>query len=108
MLMKTVFFEVSDVEREIFAKGLEGLEVSFLNEKLSTENMDKAKDAEVVCVFVNSTLNKEMLDALPALKFIATRSTGFDNIDCAYAASKGIKVSNVPAYGSHTVAEFTL
>jgi D-lactate dehydrogenase len=44
---------------------------------------------------------------MPGLKFISTRSTGFDHIDCEYAESKGIKVSNVPAYGSYTVAEFT-
>ena len=43
---------------------------------------------------------------LPNLKFIATRSTGFEHIDCEYAETKGIKVSNVPTYGSHTVAEF--
>lgn len=43
---------------------------------------------------------------MPNLKFIATRSTGFDHIDTEYAATKGIKVSNVPAYGSHTVAEY--
>jgi D-lactate dehydrogenase len=43
---------------------------------------------------------------MPLLKFIATRSTGFDHIDCEYAETKGIKVSNVPVYGSHTVAEF--
>src|SRR6185369_3591441 len=66
----------------------------------------KAKDAEAVCIFVDSDVNKNVIDALPSLKFIATRATGYNNIDCTYAEGKGIKISNVPAYGSHTVAEF--
>jgi phosphoglycerate dehydrogenase-like enzyme len=38
---------------------------------------------------------------------IATRCTGVDHIDVAFAKEKGIAVSNVPTYGENTVAEFT-
>lgn len=105
--MKIVFFEVSDVEKEIFKKSFESDEVSFLNEKLNEDTVDKAKDADVVCIFKDSLVDKNVIDAIPNLKFIATRTTGFDFIACEYAKTKGIKVSNVPAYGSETVAEFT-
>ena len=64
------------------------------------------KDTDIVCDFTNSLINKSVIDSLPNLKLIATRSTGFDHIDIAYANSKGMKVCNVPAYGSKTVAEF--
>jgi D-lactate dehydrogenase len=37
---------------------------------------------------------------------IAVRSTGFDNVDLEYCKEKGITVSTVPAYGTHTVAEY--
>ncbi|MFA5840786.1 MAG: NAD(P)-dependent oxidoreductase [Candidatus Paceibacterota bacterium] len=104
--MKIVFFEVSKAEQSFFAESLGGAEVSFFEEKLNENSIEKAKDADVVCIFVVSLVNKNVIDALPNLKFIATRSTGFDHIDHAYAETKGIKVSNVPAYGSHTVAEF--
>ena len=43
---------------------------------------------------------------MPALKLIVARSTGFDHIDTAYAASRGIAVATVPHYGGRTVAEF--
>ncbi|MFA5931972.1 MAG: NAD(P)-dependent oxidoreductase [Candidatus Paceibacterota bacterium] len=104
--MKIVFFDVLKIEQSVFAGYLGGADVTYFEEKLNENSAEKAKDADVVCIFVTSTINKKVIDALPNLKFIATRSTGFDHIDCAYAASKGIKVSNVPAYGSHTVAEF--
>jgi len=37
-----------------------------------------------------------------------TRSTGFDHIDLAECAKRGIVVVNVPTYGEHTVAEFAM
>jgi D-lactate dehydrogenase len=48
-----------------------------------------------------------LIDSLPNLKLIATRSTGFDHIDIAHAVSKNIAVVNVPTYGENTVAEHT-
>jgi len=44
----------------------------------------------------------------PNLKFIATRSTGFDHIDLDACLKRGIVVSNVPSYGENTVAEHTM
>jgi len=46
------------------------------------------------------------LKRFPHLKFIATRSTGFDHIDLAAAKAHGVTVANVPSYGEETVAEF--
>ncbi|MDP3853330.1 hydroxyacid dehydrogenase [Phenylobacterium sp.] len=64
-------------------------------------------DAEVITTFIRSQLDAATLAALPALKLIATRSTGFDHIDLAYCRQAGIAVSNVPDYGDPTVAEHT-
>jgi len=50
--------------------------------------------------------DRSVIDRLPALKLIVTRSTGYDHIDWRHAASRGIPVCNVPGYGSNTVAEF--
>jgi D-lactate dehydrogenase len=44
---------------------------------------------------------------LPNLKFNATQSTGFDHIDLPFAQTRNIIVSNVPEYGTRTVAEHT-
>src|SRR3990167_821373 len=105
--MKISFFGLEKDKQGVFLESIRGAELSFFEEKLDEHSVALAKDAEAVCVFVNSEVNKNVIDALPNLKFIATRSTGFDHIDRESALIRGIKISNVPAYGSYTVAEFT-
>jgi D-lactate dehydrogenase len=69
--------------------------------------LDKIKDTTILSTFINSKIDKNIINSLSHLKFITTRSTGFDHIDIDYARSKGILVSNVPTYGENTVAEHT-
>ncbi len=108
--MRIAFFEIFNEIQEKEKKALEKLfpndQVRFFTEKLSEENVASIKDVEIVSVFTNSLVDKNVIDSLPNLKFINTSSTGFDHIDISYCTTKGIKVSNVPAYGSVTVAEF--
>ena len=100
--MKIAFFEIFDVvyggEKEILEKFFPNDEVSYFQEKLSTENISFIKDAEVISVFTSSSINKEVVDLLPNLKFINTSTTGFDHIDTGYCKTKGIKISNIPYY----------
>ncbi len=63
-------------------------------------------DTQVLSVFVNSKVTSAVMDALPELKLIVTRSTGYDHIDMAAATARGIVVCNVPSYGERTVAEY--
>jgi D-lactate dehydrogenase len=107
--MKAVFFEINEDDAHVVfetLKNVSGLELLSHKEKLSPENISLAKDADIVSVFVGSEMKREIIDELPNLKLVVTRSTGYDHIDVDYAREKGIKVSNIPAYGSHTVAEF--
>jgi len=104
--MKIAFFEIPKRQQAFFSQALTGGEIVFYEEKLSLDNVNMVKDADIISGFTNSVINKEIIDSLANLKLVATRSTGFDHIDVAYANTKGIKVSNVPAYGSETVAEF--
>jgi D-lactate dehydrogenase len=105
--MKIAFFELFKEEQGVLAGQFSEQKTSYSEEKLTKENVASYRESEVVSVFVNSIIDKEIIDLLPNLKFINTSSTGFDHIDIGYCAAKGIKVSNVPAYGSITVAEFT-
>lgn len=104
--MKISFFELAKEEQAFFSQAFPGAEVSFFEEKLNEGTVSKAADAEIISVFINSVVDKKIIDSIPNLKFITTRSTGFEHIDVDYCVSKGIKVSYVPAYGPHTVAEF--
>ena len=64
-------------------------------------------DAEVV--YTNKTpITRAVLDACPGVKFISVLATGYNVVDYAYAAEKGIPVTNVPAYGTDAVAQHTI
>jgi D-3-phosphoglycerate dehydrogenase len=62
---------------------------------------------EVVVLLVRSatTARKELIDACPKLRIIGRGGVGMDNIDVAYAKSKGLHVINTPAASSSSVAE---
>lgn len=104
--MKIAFFELEGWENKLLQENFSQDELFFSKDKLESLNMPLQKDFDVICMFVNSVLNKEVLSQFPNLKFIATRSTGFDHIDMAYCKEKGIKVAYVPNYGMNTVAEY--
>jgi len=68
--------------------------------------LDEASaDAEILSVWVHSTISREFLAAHPALRLIVTRSTGYDHIAVAEARARGVTVCRVPNYGENTVAE---
>ena len=103
--MKTYFFEIQDWEKEILIKDFP--DATYTKDVLTEENAASFADAEIISTFIFTKGNKELLEKLPALKMVTTRSTGYDHIDLEYCASKNITVCNVPEYGSRTVAEYT-
>jgi len=59
-------------------------------------------------VIVNKVrLFQDQIDAAPHLRLICVAATGTDNVDSAYAQSKGIAVKNVKGYSTHSVAQLT-
>ncbi|OIO31251.1 hypothetical protein AUJ77_00370 [Candidatus Nomurabacteria bacterium CG1_02_43_90] len=106
--MKIAYFYNEDWEIDYVKERLPEQEILFL--KGSTTDHPEVRDPEVgiLSVFVNSPVGKDELDRFPNLKHIATRSTGFDHIDCDEAKARGISISYVPAYGENTVAEFAM
>ncbi|MCC5839403.1 MAG: D-2-hydroxyacid dehydrogenase [Opitutales bacterium] len=58
------------------------------------------------CVFTNKTpLDRTTLEALSCLRFIGVLATGYNIVDVAAAKERGIVVTNVPAYGTASVAQ---
>ncbi|MCL4375873.1 hydroxyacid dehydrogenase [Candidatus Parvarchaeota archaeon] len=107
--MKIVFTDVSDFEYPLiskFAADNKDLTVEIYKEDVN-KLQDKDFDTDMLSVFINSKISTDLIARFTKLKFIFTRSTGFDHIDIQACKEKGIKVCNVPDYGSQTVAEFT-
>lgn len=70
------------------------------------EVVPRAADAEVV--LTNKTpLRRETLARLPALRYIGVLATGYDVVDVAAARERGVAVTNVPTYGTGSVAQMT-
>ncbi len=103
--MKITHFEVGPDDHSM--RMSTGHTVDCIAEPLSADNVAQAANSDCITVFVNSMIDKKIIDALPNTKLIVTRSTGFDHIDTEYAKSKGMTICYIPAYGSRTVAEFT-
>ena len=64
-------------------------------------------DADIA-VINKCKITRRVVDSCPNLKYIAILATGFDIVDLAYTKEKGIPVSNVPAYGTASVAQFAI
>ena len=71
------------------------------------EAIDRIGDAEIV--ITNKTpITRAVLDACPSVRFIGVLATGYNVVDTACARERGIPVSNVPAYGTAAVGQFTI
>jgi D-lactate dehydrogenase len=101
-------FEVAPGERA-FLKRFKpvGHSIRLFSERADEVDPTILRRADIVSVFIYSRLTAELVNKLPRLKLIATRSTGFDHIDLAACRKKKIAVANVPFYGENTVAEHT-
>jgi len=68
------------------------------------EVVQRAKDAEIV--LTNKTiLSSDIIKQLPKLKYIGVLATGYNIVDIEAARDLGIPVTNVPAYGTQSVAQ---
>ena len=107
--MRAVCFETASWERRYLKRALapHRLAVQLVADPLTDETLRLASGAEILSVFIYSQLTARLLRRLPRLRFVATRSTGFDHIDLTACRKRRIAVSNVPSYGENTVAEHT-
>lgn len=69
--------------------------------------LERINGAEIV--ITNKTpLDKEAIEQAESLKYITVLATGYDIIDLEAAKERNIPVSNVPGYGTDSVAQFAI
>lgn len=105
-MSRIVFYDATQTDTSHLEEELRkaGHDCQFVDEVISLENLDP--NAEIISVFVSSTVTKEMIEAMKDLKLVACRSTGFNNVDMQAATEHNVTVVNVPTYGENTVAEY--
>lgn len=73
----------------------------------TAENVkERVTDADIIIVN-KAPMNEETLKDAKNVKLICLFATGFDNVDLAYCAKRGIQVSNVRGYCTEAVAQHT-
>ena len=69
--------------------------------------IDRIGDAPII--LTNKTvISADVMAACPNLRYIGVLATGYNVVDIAEAKKRGIVVTNVPAYSTPTVAQFTM
>lgn len=105
--MKISFFDADNGEAKRLTEILKDHDVKTFGKNISETDISQYADSDIISVFVHSNVTKEIIGKLRSLKFITTRSTGFEHIDLETCRERNISVSNVPFYGENTVAEHT-
>ncbi|WMJ73195.1 2-hydroxyacid dehydrogenase [Cytophagaceae bacterium ABcell3] len=110
--MRITFFSARKYEKPFFDSACagKGFDCNYVEVHLNQESVLLASGSDVVCLFVNDTCNREIIEQLSEMgvKLIALRSAGFNHVDLKAAAEHNIPVVRVPAYSPYSVAEHTI
>ncbi len=85
-------------------------EITYFEARLYNKTMPLTKGFDVVCVFVNDTIDEEIIKGLKenGVQQVALRCAGFNNVDIEAAQQHEMNVVRVPAYSPYAIAEHTL
>jgi D-lactate dehydrogenase len=107
-MITIAFFDAKPYDRNSFDSENKqfGYFISYFESKLTEQTASLATGFDIVCVFVNDSLNEQVLNSLAGknVKLIAMRCAGYNNVDLK-AAYKKIHIVRVPAYSPYAVAE---
>jgi Lactate dehydrogenase and related dehydrogenases len=110
-MIKVAFYDTKEYDKPPFEHygTAHGLEFKFLETKLNEDTVELAKGCDVVCVFVNDTVDAAVIEKLYeyGVKLIALRCAGYNNVDVRAAFGK-VHVVHVPAYSPYAVAEHAI
>ncbi len=86
-------------------------ELEYVRDELARLGVDvvlePSPEVDILVPFVNTPVDRNVIEGRPRLRLITTRSTGVDHIDHDAAREREIRVANVPNYESVAVAEYT-
>lgn len=66
--------------------------------------VERARDADVL-ILNKLPLTAEAISQMPKLRYVGLTATGYNNVDLAAAHARGIVVTNIPTYGTASVAQ---
>jgi D-lactate dehydrogenase len=109
--MKIAFFDTKPYDRQSFDQYIDqyDIEIKYFEAKLNEDTVALAAHSDVVCAFVNDTLNETVLDTLVdmGIGLLALRCAGYNHVDFEAAYDK-VHIVRVPAYSPYAVAEHAI
>lgn len=106
--MKVLCYGMQDAEKEIFNKVNENynFELEFTSELLNNENVNNVKGFDALILFVNCDASAKNLEKIKELgvKYIVTRTAGYNHIDLKVAKSLNYIIGRVPQYSPFSIA----
>ena len=105
ILYPEALYPDDSVEREVFGPDVRVL----MRDVAGLGELDPAECAEVEGLLVlGQRVTEADFDRFPALRVVVRMGVGYDRIDRAAAASRGVMVCNVPDYGTTEVADHAM
>lgn len=81
-------------------------ECRFYDRSEPSQLVERAKNCEAV-ITNKVPIARDALEQLPGLRYIGVTATGYNVVDVVAAREKGVIVTNVPIYGTRSVAQMT-
>ena len=108
--MNIAFFSAQKYEKPFFEQSItphNSLAITYFEQSLNEQTAVLASNYNAVCVFVNDTVNAQVIKLLASqgVNTILLRCAGFNNVDLDAAKAHNIHVLRVPAYSPEAVAE---
>ena len=94
--------EPLDEERRILG---DLADVAALDAISEDDLMGRIEDADAIMIYHQFNLTASVIERLTRCRLIVRCGVGFDNVDHAFARSRGITVANIPDYGTEDVAD---
>lgn len=112
--MKIAFFSAKSFDKQMFTEVCQrsdraDFSISYFESRLELDTAVLADGCPVVCPFVCDDLSAPVVERLynQGVRLLALRSAGFNHVDLEACRRVGMRVTRVPAYSPHAVAEHT-
>jgi len=110
-MTKVLFYDTKPYDKTNFEamKAQYDVDITYVPAELNEQTAGMASGYEVVCAFVNATVDKAVIDQLVSggTRLLAMRCAGYNNVDIQETCGK-LKVVRVPAYSPYAVAEHAM
>ncbi|GLI55297.1 lactate dehydrogenase [Propionigenium maris DSM 9537] len=111
MAVNLVCYGVRDVETEYFnSLNKYGYRTTYVGDLLNTDNLHLIEGNEAVMLRGNCPADAKNIEKMAGygVKYLLTRTVGYNHIDVEAAKKHGMKVARVPGYSPNAIAELAL